>query len=412
MSTTALTGLSAAQEDQIAHIKLNRDVVHHYSPAIRRLFNLVLDYVDDAEKAAKNGHKVIWAGVPWAMPLIYACDTIPVAFSEMGRISGSGAITIAEDFYQMPPETCSMVKATTGEWHLRKEAGTGITRIFGSSSACEPYNLAWEVIRKEGFDVYTADITYRAPGVKADGERFEELVQFFREETLDFIQWLNGAREYDGEKLRREILRKNHLMRQVRRIIELRLKHPFYVKSLAIMYLMNGLSHYFGKPEEYTRVLDALVEELEQAEENAEDRRKAIPLVWTGGNGQEFGIYDAIDHANGALLGFVTMPYIKDYREDLDPLEALVRFQLESQMAGASIYRRHVIEQTVDRINARGLVLYGYLGCSFGSVTREMYREYFHNKGIPSINLEGSFQVGAPSGQILTRVKAFIEMLS
>ncbi|MNI93515.1 2-hydroxyglutaryl-CoA dehydratase, D-component [compost metagenome] len=93
-------------------------------------------------------------------------------------------------------------------------------------------------------------------------------------------------------------------------------------------------------------------------------------------------------------------------------MESLVRFQLESQMAGASIYRRDVIERQVDRIGARGLILYGYLGCSFGSVTREMYREYFHNKGIPSINLEGTFQVGAASGQILTRIKAFIEMLS
>lgn len=412
MSTAAIAKLTTAQEDQIAHIKHNRDVIHGYSPAIRKLFDLVLDYVDDAEQASKTGQQVIWSGVPWAQPLIYACDTIPVAFSEMGRISSSEAITVSEDFYQMPAETCSMVKATTGEWHLRKKAGTGITRIFGSSSACEPYNLAWEVIRKDGFDVYTADVTYRAPGVKIDSGRFEELVQYFKEETLDFIEWLTGKREFDQEKLRREIKRKNHMMRQVRKIIDLRLKHPFYVKSLAIMYLMNGLGHYFGKPEKYTWVLDTLVEELELAEVREEDQRRAIPLVWTGGNGQEFGIYDAIDNANGALLGFVTMPYIKDYKEELDPLEALVRFQLESQMAGASIYRQDVIEQTINKINARGLVLYGYLGCSFGSIQREIYREYFHKKGIASINLEGTFQVGAPSGQILTRVKAFIEMLS
>lgn len=400
------------QEDQIVHIRHNRDVVHRHSPAIRQLFNLVLNYVEDAEQAAKQGRNVIWSGVPWAMPLIYALGATPVAFSEMGRISGHDALTIAEDYFQMPAETCSMVKATTGEWYLRKQAGTGITRIFGSSSACEPYNLAWEVIRKEGFDVYSADITYRAPGVNVKEERFEELVHYFKEEALDFIQWLTGSRSYDGQKLQAEIKRKNHLMRQVRKIIELRLKHPFYVKSLAIMYLMNGLNHYFGKPEEYAWVLDTLVEELERAEVQEEERQKAIPLVWAGGNGQEFGIYDAIDAARGALLGFVSAPYVRDYKEKLEPLEALVRFQLESQMAGASIYRRQVIEQTVDKINARGLVLYGYLGCSFGSVRREMYREYFHKKGVASINLEGTFQVGAPTGQILTRIKAFIEMLS
>ena len=57
-------------------------------------------------------------------------------------------------------------------------------------------------------------------------------------------------------------------------------------------------------------------------------------------------------------------------------------------------------------------MLYGYIGCSFASVDREMWRNYFHQKGIPSINLEGSYQTGAPTGQLMTRVKAFIEMLS
>ncbi|MDT3426400.1 benzoyl-CoA reductase/2-hydroxyglutaryl-CoA dehydratase subunit BcrC/BadD/HgdB [Paenibacillus forsythiae] len=404
------TVLTSEAQEQLNHIRHSRDVVHAYSPAIRKLFNLVIDYVDDAEKAGHSGKKVIWAGVPWAMPLIYSTGAIPVAFSEMGRISGQEAITISEDHYQMPAETCSMVKATAGEWYLRKQAGSSITRIFGSSSACEPYNLAWEVMKKEGFDVYTSDVVYRAPGV--NGERYEELVHYFVDEIREFNEWLTGTREIDKDSLKREILRKNYLMRRIREIMDLRLNHPFYVKSLAIMYLLNGLTHYFGKPEEYTEVLDSLVEELSRLEANVADQGRAIPLIWTGGSGQEFGIYDAIDHAGGALLGFVSSPYAKDYNEDIDPVESLARFQLDSQMAGASIYRRHVIEQQIDKIGARGLILYGYLGCSFGSVTREMYREYFHNKGIPSINLEGTFQVGPPSGQILTRIRAFIEMLS
>jgi benzoyl-CoA reductase/2-hydroxyglutaryl-CoA dehydratase subunit BcrC/BadD/HgdB len=44
-------------------------------------------------------------------------------------------------------------------------------------------------------------------------------------------------------------------------------------------------------------------------------------------------------------------------------------------------------------------------------VDREMWRRYFHEQGIPCLNLEGSFQTGSPSGQVLTRVRAFVEML-
>lgn len=401
--------LESAQQTQLEHIKYSRDVVHGYSKAIQKLFNLVISYVEDAEIASKNGKKVIWAGGgSWDIPVIYASDTIPVSYSEMGRISGTEAISIAEDYFQVPAETCSMVKTTLGEWYLRKNSG--IKRIFGSSVACEPFNLAWEVIKKEGYDVYTVDVVYRAPGV--DGDRYEQLVKYFIDEIHDFSEWLTGSKEIDKNKLSIELKRKNYLMGQMRKIMDLRLKHPFYVKSLGVMYLLNGLNHYFGKPEEYTEVLDLLVEELENEPENIEDQKNVIPLVWAGGNGQEFGIYEAIDEAKGSLLGFVTTPYSKDYREDIDPVEATARFLLDSQAAGASIYRRNAIEAQVNKINARGLVLYGYLGCSFGSVARELFRSYFHKKGIPSINLEGTFQVGPPSGQILTRIRAFIEMLS
>jgi len=170
------------------------------------------------------------------------------------------------------------------------------------------------------------------------------------------------------------------------------------------------LNTYFGKPEEYEEVLNLLIEELENAKEK-ENGQKVIPLVWAGGTGQEFGVYEAIDQAGGSLLGFLGAPF-KDYREDVPPVESLARYVFDNQGAGASIYARQVIELEINKVNARGLILYGVLGCSFGSVAREMYRDYFHRKGIPSINLEGTFQVGAPTGQLLTRIKAFIEMLS
>jgi benzoyl-CoA reductase/2-hydroxyglutaryl-CoA dehydratase subunit BcrC/BadD/HgdB len=84
----------------------------------------------------------------------------------------------------------------------------------------------------------------------------------------------------------------------------------------------------------------------------------------------------------------------------------------DNATAGAGIYARRVLEEEVKKVNARGLILYGYIGCSFASIDREMWRRYFHEKGIPSIGLEGSFQTGAPSGQVVTRVKAFVEMLA
>ncbi len=63
-----------------------------------------------------------------------------------------------------------------------------IKRILGACQGCEPYNLAWEVMKKQGFDVYNIDIVYRAH--TAQGERLDELVNFF---VNEFMEWPNGS---------------------------------------------------------------------------------------------------------------------------------------------------------------------------------------------------------------------------
>lgn len=400
-------------KSQLEFIGYSKEV-HVYSKAVGKLLDLYTSYIYDIEKSYEKGEKnAIWCGAfyasSWEAPLLYACDIVPASFTEMGRLSDQEAIQIAEDYYQFPVETCSMVKCTVGQWHLRRR-GAGIKRILGANSSCEPYNLAWEIMKKEGYDVHNIDVIYRAPGVT--GERLEHLVEFCIKQLYGIVEWLTGSREIDEEKLRIEIKRKNRLMAKVRKILDLRLKHPFYIRSVATIILINmGLANYFGKPEAFEDAVDLLIEEMENIPINKNDLKRVIPLIWAGGTGQEFGIYEAIDQAGGALLGFRSAP-VKNIREDLPPMEALARYVCDSQRCGAEIYLRDRVEQEVNRINARGLVLYGYIGCSYSSIEKEMLSNYFHEKGLPCINLEGTFRVGMTTGQILTRVNAFIEMLS
>jgi benzoyl-CoA reductase/2-hydroxyglutaryl-CoA dehydratase subunit BcrC/BadD/HgdB len=405
-----LPGSDIGRESQKEHIEYSRDVVHRHSPAIQKLYDLCLSYVPDVEEAVRTkGGKAIWCGPAWAMPVILAAGYEPLEYSELSRLGGQEAIVVAEDYFQMPPETCSMVKTVTGELYKRK--GNGINRIFCNCSVCEPYNLTMEMLRREDYEVYSSDVIYRAPGVV--GDRHDDLRQFFVQELIQFNEWLTGTHEIDKEKVSIELARRNRLMTKMGEIMALRINHPFYVKSLAVMYLFQGLNSYFAKPEEYEKVLDDLIAELKALGDEPEDQDKAIPLIWTGGSGQEYGVYEAVDEANGALLDFVAIaPYEKMYNLEIDPLDAIAHWQLDSMNAGASVYMRDVIEQKIEHVHARGMIQYGIMGCSMHSVAREMFRDYFHKKGIPSISIEGVFQVGPPSGQVLTRINAFIEMLS
>jgi benzoyl-CoA reductase/2-hydroxyglutaryl-CoA dehydratase subunit BcrC/BadD/HgdB len=393
------------QRDYIEYSKL----VHAHSPAARKLLDLSEDYVPGAERAYRAGRPAVWcSGYDWDPILMYALGAIPVSYGEMGRYSDRTDMQVAEDRYQFPAETCSMVKCCVGQWHKRLGAGT-INRILGVASNCEPFNLAWEVMRRQGYDVHASEVTYRGPTV--EGERLERLISFLMEQILDVAEWATGIRAVDEEALRFEIRRKNRLLHKLRRVFELRRSHPFHLRTLAIILTSNvGLNNYFGKPLEYEAAIDELTAELEAAPVDPDELRRAIPLVWAGGTGQEFGIYEAIDLAGGALLGLRSAPF-RLYREDVPPLESLARWVYDNSGAGAGVFARNVIESEVDRLGARGVVLYGYIGCSFASVDREMWRRHFHERGIPCISLEGSFQTGAPSGQVLTRVKAFVEML-
>ncbi|MDR1395736.1 MAG: 2-hydroxyacyl-CoA dehydratase family protein, partial [Deltaproteobacteria bacterium] len=395
-----------SQKEYVAYSK----EVHHYSPAVRRLLELSEDYVPGAERAFKQGRPAVWCNANNYQPvLLYSLGVTPVSYGEMGRYSTREDMLIAEDYYQFPPETCSMVKCTVAQWYKRIKTGT-IRQILGSSSSCEPFNLAWEVMREDGYDVFTNEVIYRGPTVA--GERLEQLIAFMIEQMKDAAQWLTGSREVDESRLRIEIARKNRLLGKLKKILELRRSHPFYMKSLAIILTLNvGLNNYFGKPEEYEEAIDALTAELEAAPVREEDLKSVIPLVWAGGTGQEFGVYEAIDQAGGALLGLRSVPF-RFYREDVPPLEALARWVYDNSTAGAGVYARQVLDSEAERLKARGIILYGYIGCSFASVDREMWRRFFHEKGLACINLEGSFQTGSPSGQVLTRVKAFVEMLA
>jgi benzoyl-CoA reductase/2-hydroxyglutaryl-CoA dehydratase subunit BcrC/BadD/HgdB len=270
--------------------------------------------------------------------------------------------------------------------------------------------MSHENLRNAGYDVYPVDVLYRAYGLK--GDRFEDLVQYFIEEMKRAYKWMTGEDEVDTEKLRQELALYNSVLVKYRRLLKLREANPFYMRSLPARLLAHSLWHYFGRPDEYIAVMDELIRELEEAPVNEEDIKRSIPLVWAGGGGQEFGVYQSIDDADGVLLSFGSVDYAKDYDLSLDPLEAMARFHLGGASGGASIYRVAGIEREIEKFNARGLIIYGYVGCSFSSVEHEIMRNYFHNKGFPSMTIEGTYQIGPPTGQLLTRIKAFLDMLS
>ncbi len=392
---------------QITHVKHSRDVIHAHSKGIRKIFDLALSYVYYAEEAHERGENAVWIQARAEAPLIFACGAIPVAFTEAGRLGSPNALDVAENVYQIPPEICSMVKVNIGEWYLRKNK---IKKILGLGSACEAYNIMFEVMKKEGYDVYTIDTSYRAPHL--GDERYESLVEFYKQEVRQAAKWISG-KELDEKRLGEEIERRNRVNQKLRRICELRIEHPTYMKSLATMYLISATGHFFGRAEEYEDAIDTILEEME-ALKPGEYADKVVPLAWVGGRGQEFSVYESIDDAGGALVSWnLPVPYEVDYPDwTKDPLDAYARYMLGKHMGDTTEDRLGLLLKTIKGCGAKGVIGYGDIGCSFGGIESEIQRQYFRKNNVPCLKLEGSFQVGNATGQLTTRVKAFVEMLS
>lgn len=397
-------GEPSNQLEYIAHSKYQ----HGYSRAVNELFDLALTYIEDAEKGSSLGRKAAWTIGVFEAPLFYACDTVPMSAIDLGRLSSNNSVQVAEEIFDLPKETCSMISVLLGEWYKRRNSP--VKKVVAFNNGCEPFNMAYELIKEHGYDTLRVEGAIR-PKLNHDG-RLEQMVDFLAGELQDLAIWLSG-KKIDEKRMAQEISRMNRILAKVRNILALRLKNPLYMKSLPTMFMLMGTGTYYGKPEEFEAILDRLIDELSSAENIISPVGKVIPLTWIGARGLEFGVYKAVDDCGGALLSWFTPnPYDKNWREDVPPLESMAHFILDYFLVGSPVRQIKGIERMIEQSSSKGIFFYHYIGCAFGGVHIEIFRDYFRKMGTPSIHLDGCFQVGAPSGQLLTRTKAFIEMLS
>jgi benzoyl-CoA reductase/2-hydroxyglutaryl-CoA dehydratase subunit BcrC/BadD/HgdB len=383
------------------------------SEAIKKLGELQKGYtLEQIEQWAGEGRSVIWGGNSWEAPLIRACDTIPVGFAELWKTDSVHAETVAENHFQIPGEFCSMIKAMIGRLHLRKD--NKIKRILYFGSTCEPISMVLDHAHHDGFDVHCIDA---ATAFKV-GERRTELVAFLVNELQKVSVWLTGKR-VDEDRLAAELKFKNKIMHQVRRILDLRLKAPFYLNAPPTAQLLMGSNHYFGKPAEFEAVVDQVLRDLEAAGAEPETRYY-IPLVLAGGIAGGPKLLKVIEEANGVILGWV-IHSTSDFREDVPPLESVAHYLFDAQLkgelgegAGASAtLRRRRVEELVDKTKARGIISSFVTGCPYGSVVQGLERQYFKKKGVAFVGLEHSVHAEEPpTEEQVTRIKAFVEMLA
>lgn len=390
------------------HVMYSRDVVHAYSPAIQKLIDLFLDYIPYVNRKYKEGENVIWQEALGIDPtLTYACGALPASITELGRLSPMEAIEISENYFQVPNETCAMVKSDLGLFYMERDNVSN--RIFYASKACEPYNQCFELLKDYGYDVHVVDVGFNPVGGNED--RKKQMRIHYANELQKTAKWICG-KELDMDRLHEEQVYYNKIQRKIRTVLDLRVYHPMYMGSLPTIFMLLANDHFFARPAEYEAVLDELIEELAALEPGSYSDVNAI-LAWSGARGQEFNIFEAIDEAGGAILSWqIPNNTVHLFNTDLNPLEALVDFEMREIQGGTSERACRSLMKEMKKYHSKGVIFYSYLGCSFATIDVELKRKYFNEHGIQGLSLIGSYDVGTVTGQVTTRVRAFIEMLS
>ena len=124
-------------------------------------------------------------------------------------------------------------------------------------------------------------------------------------------------------------------------------------------------------------------------------------------------------NSGGAIVGWVYLG-TNQYDETLPPLESLAHFVLDAQgrgdlgeAVGASVaYRRILVEEEVRKTGARGIISSSITGCPYASLMQQLERDHFSAASVPIVTLETDVHREPPTEEQITRVKAFIEMLS
>ncbi|MEQ8174112.1 MAG: 2-hydroxyacyl-CoA dehydratase family protein [Syntrophomonadaceae bacterium] len=380
------------------------------SPAIDELERLRKSYtIAEIERLVVQGKKAVWSGLSWETPLIYACDTIPLGIGELWREDSHTAESVGENYYQIPPEFCSMIKTMLGRMRLRSP--DPINKILYFGAVCEPIASIYELVKAGSYDVYCIE---NVTSFRAEDKR-PEVIAFLVRELERAALWLNNGQPIDEEKLWAEINCKNLVSQKIRTMLDLRLKTPLYLSNIHTMQVILGANHYFGQPERYIALLDQLIDELKEAVCMSK-HDYYIPIVLIGGGSNILGV---IEESHGVVVGWDSVA-TEDYRLDVSPLESIAHYLLDAQSrgelgegAGTSVtYRKYRIEELINKTRARGIISSSITGCPYGSIAQIIERDYFQNLGIPFTTLESNVHNERLTEEQIIRIKAFFEMLS
>lgn len=374
-------------------------------------FNFVISEVhglriQELDEHKKKGGKVLGTFC------VFVPDEVIIAANAIGvGLCGGSQFWIEDGEKVMPRNLCPLIKAFVGA----KIGGTcpyfqSCDMLVGETT-CDGKKKAWEILN-EYVPVHVMDLP-QMKRTKDYGMWMEEIKLF-----IEKIEELTGNK-VTVEGLKRGIEICNRKRRALKRLYDFRKYSPSPVSGLDVL-LISQIAFY-DDPERFTQKVEELCDELDERVRNQKpDTRKRIMITGTPMALPNWKMHSIIEGLNAQVVVEETCTGTRYFENEVstqgDTIEALVKnladryLQINCACFTPNDARCDDIIKYARDYNVDGVIYYNLSFCHNYSVEYHKVEKALKEKSIPVMMIETDYST-EDSGQIKTRVEAFLEMI-
>lgn len=379
------------------------DGMNYFNFVVSEVHGLRIQELDEHKK---NGGKVLGTFC------VFVPDEVILAAGAIGvGLCGGSQFWIEDGEKVMPRNLCPLIKAFVGA----KIGGTcpyvqSCDMLVGETT-CDGKKKAWEIL-DEYVPVHVMDL----PQMKR---------------TKDYNMWMDEIKtlierveELTGNKITVENLKKaielcNRKRRALKRLYDFRKYTPSPISGLDSL-LISQIAFY-DDPERFTLKLEELCDELEKRVKNLKDNgKKRLMITGTPMAIPNWKMHSIIEGLDAQIVVEETCTGTRYFENEVstegETVENLIKnladryLNINCACFTPNDGRIDDILRYVDEYKVDGVVYYNLSFCHTYSVEYKRVEKALKERNIPVIMIETDYST-EDSGQIKTRVEAFLEMI-
>lgn len=388
-----------------------------------------------ARKAREEGRKIIYTAmtVGGEIPIALSSPAFYVLYLEWQANLYWGVLKGERDFYSQSErygvarEMCAWTKANMGSV-INALWGQPDLLVAGCGSSCDDASKVCEILEWMGHKTYYAEVPYRRNPLFNDvniGQDSAGLMLYTPEilefQVQEYRRFKALLEEESGIKITDDMLRQtiryyNRARKAISEIIEMRKARPTPLGAVETFLIQGCCNYLMGDPAGFCEAVETLRDEVAEIVERGEGviDEDAVRITFCGNPYLDFQIFNQIEDAGATILGWEGGPVLlTPIDEEKDPLLALAENFLGDYppFGDTEGMIRHIISKSKE-FDCEGAIWNVQLGCSHSPVEGSIIQKEVEKAlGIPVLLTFTDLPGDHPSGQVTTRIEAFVEMV-